>query len=53
MYIHIHFYFLILHLPLEAFILKYHVSYVILSGLLLRICQQQLPYTAQYIHLHH
>lgn len=53
MYIHVYFYFLMFHVLLDPFILKYHVSCVIFSGLLLRISQQKLSYTGQYIHLHH
>jgi hypothetical protein len=39
--------------PLDPFILKYHVSCVIFSCLLLRTSQQKLPYTAPYMHFYH
>jgi hypothetical protein len=50
---HIYLYILMFHVPLDPFILKYHVSCVIFSGLLLRISQQKLSYIAQYILLYH
>jgi len=43
-YIHIYFYFLLFHVPLDPFILNYHISCVIFSGLLLRISQQKLSH---------